>query len=839
MQFAALIWFWEDVMKISNFNARVSAAALGVALLISSPALAQDAAADEAADAEEIVVTAVAKGQNKLDSSISVSSIGAEAIANASPRSVAELFRSLPGIRSESSGGEGNANIAVRGLPVASGGAKFLQLHEDGLPVLEFGDIAFGNADIFLRSDFNVARVESVRGGSASTFASNSPGGVINLISKTGEQEGGSIQALVGLDYGEKRLDFDYGTKVADDLFVHVGGFYRQGEGPRKIGYDGNQGGQIKINITKKFEGGYIRFYGKYLDDKAVGYLPNPALVTGTNSNPKYSNLPGFDINGDSLHSRYFLSSVTLDANNNRTRSDIRDGQRPLVKSLGFEANFEVADGWQITNRFRFSDISGGFNSPFPGSVDTAANVATGIGGAGSSLVFANGPSAGTVAPAGAFVARVVLFNTRVKSLDNITNDIRIGREFDLGGGKANITAGFYKSRQDINTEWLWTAHLLEVRGGGNAALLDVRNAAGATVTQNGTVGFGANFFGNCCRRIYDLTYDTNAPFASVNLEFDKLSVDGSIRFDSGHAKGQVFGSDLGNVSAGVPRVGIQPTDIDGNGTISPAEAQTSVIPLTSPGLVNYKYNYTSYSLGTNYRISDALAVFARYSKGGRANADRVTFNGNNIRNSDGRLLSSDVAVDFVKQAEVGVKYRSGGLQLYGTVFRATTEEENFEATTQRVFSRAYRATGVELEGGYRIGGFSLSGTATYTDATISRDAISPANKGKQPRRQAKFIYQITPQYTADMFTVGANVVGTGSSFAQDNNLLKLPAFTQVNAFLSVRPTERVQLSLNANNLFDTTGFTESEEDSIPANGIIRARSISGRSVSAAIKFDF
>ena len=82
---------------------------------------------------------------------------------------------------------------------MASGGAKFLQLQEDGLPVLEYGDIAFGNADIFLRSDLNVARVEAVRGGSASTFASNSPGGVINLISRTGEQEGGSIQGTVGL----------------------------------------------------------------------------------------------------------------------------------------------------------------------------------------------------------------------------------------------------------------------------------------------------------------------------------------------------------------------------------------------------------------------------------------------------------------------------------------------------------------------------------------------------------------------------------------------------------------------------------------------------------------
>jgi outer membrane receptor for ferrienterochelin and colicin len=169
------------------------------ALIVANAAQAQPAAAPQSASdgaspvaaEDEIVVTAVARGQNRLNSSVTVSSLSSDDIAKAAPRSVAEIFRNLPGIRSESSGGEGNANISVRGLPVASGGAKFLQLQEDGLPVLEFGDITFGNADIFLRSDFNIGRVESVRGGSASTFASNAPGGVINMISKTGEQEGG------------------------------------------------------------------------------------------------------------------------------------------------------------------------------------------------------------------------------------------------------------------------------------------------------------------------------------------------------------------------------------------------------------------------------------------------------------------------------------------------------------------------------------------------------------------------------------------------------------------------------------------------------------------------
>ena len=128
-----------------------------------------------------------------MESSVSVSSVGLEQISVATPRTTAEAFKLIPGVRSESAGGEGDTNIAVRGLQVASGGAKFLQLQEDGLPILQFGDIAFGNADIFMRLDNTIESIESIGGGSASTAASNAPGGIINLISKTGDSESGSI----------------------------------------------------------------------------------------------------------------------------------------------------------------------------------------------------------------------------------------------------------------------------------------------------------------------------------------------------------------------------------------------------------------------------------------------------------------------------------------------------------------------------------------------------------------------------------------------------------------------------------------------------------------------
>ncbi|MEG3175588.1 TonB-dependent receptor [Sphingomonas sp. RB3P16] len=811
------------------------------AMMIGTPAFAQQVAppaADapapvqtdaEASNKDDIIVTAVARGQNRLNSSVSVSSLNADAIANAAPRSAAELFRSLPGIRSESSGGEGNANIAVRGLPVASGGAKFLQLQEDGLPILEYGDIAFANTDIFLRTDFNVARVEAVRGGSASTFASNSPGGVINLISKTGEQEGGSIQGTVGLDYGEYRLDADYGGKLSDTLRFNVGGFYRVGEGPRRAGYDGNKGGQIRGNITKTFDRGFFRLNVKYLDDRAIAYLPSPVRVTGTNSDPKYASLPGLSANNDTIHSIYFTRAVTLDGANNREVDDIRDGMHPVVKAIGFETEFEVADGWKVSDKFRYSDISGRFISPFPATVDTAQNLANAIGGPGAIVSYANGPNAGQLYanPTTSNAIGVVLFNAKLNSLNNITNDLRVNRRFNAGDGSIDFSAGFYKSRQTINVDWTWSSYLLDAKGD-NAALLNVRTAAGASRTDNGLVAYGASYFGNCCRRSYNVDYDTNAPFASIGYTGGGFNVDASVRYDTGSARGFVVGD--GPVTS---------FDVDGNGTISYPETQTTVLPLNSPQPVNYNFHYASYSFGANYRLASDLSIFARYSRGGRANADRFLFNANNVSPTSGLLQPGARPVDFVRQAEAGVKYSHGGLNLYGTAFWAKTAEQNFEATSQKFFDRTYRAYGLELEGNYRIGGFSLAANGTFTKAKIISDNVTPAVIGNRPRRQAEFVYKITPQYTTGLFTLGASAIGTTSSYTQDTNQLKLPGFTQVNAFLSVRPIARVQVSINANNVFNTKGFTEAEEASIPANGIVRARSINGRTIAAAVKLDF
>jgi len=192
---------------------KLTSIALAVAGMTTNVVNAQESSSsEEGLELEEIIVTGVFNASTKLESSVSISSIEPETVRNSGARSVAEVFQSLPGIRSESSSGGGNANIKIRGLPLSAGGSKYLQLHEDGMPIQEFGDIIFGNTDNYLRYDNTVGKVESIRGGSASTVASNSPGGVINFISKTGEEKGGSVQVGAGLDYNLFRVDLEYGS---------------------------------------------------------------------------------------------------------------------------------------------------------------------------------------------------------------------------------------------------------------------------------------------------------------------------------------------------------------------------------------------------------------------------------------------------------------------------------------------------------------------------------------------------------------------------------------------------------------------------------------------------
>lgn len=789
----------------------------------------------------ELFSTGVAKGRDRLDSATSTSSLRSSEIEKFGARSLAEVFRNIPGIRAEAIG-EGLGSYTIRGLPLAANGSKWLNFQEDGLPVVEFGDINYLTPDALLRFDLNVAQIETIRGGSASTFASNSPGGVINLISRTGDVEGGSLQATSGLDYGEQRLDFAYGARLSSTVRFHIGGFYREGEGPRDNGFTAYRGGQIKANLTKELPNGYLRIYGKYLSDSTPLYQGVPVAVSGTDADPRYRNVAGFNASHDVIQGRNISTYVIPDGDNELTRFDARSGINLTVASLGLEAQFEVAD-WTITERFRYSDIGGDVQLILPLRIAQAGTILGALNAPGGSLRYVNGDRAGqAVSNAAAaslngngILVSGMLYSPQMKNMDNVTNDLRASRVWKAGDGDLTTTMGIYASRQSVFNDFLGSNIVTDVRGGGNAALLDVISADGTAQTQGGFFNFNGSVAAS-----FDVDYQVLAPYASVNYKIGKFAFGGSIRYDRGRAEGQAFGFTIGRQNFPT-----QPIDINRDGTISLAETRTGQFDFNAPSLVDYTYGYLSYSASVNYRASESLAAFARYSRGGRAAADRILLTPT-IDPVTGGLADGESGFGTVTQTEVGVKFRQSNVTLNLTGFLADTSETNRQVTSNAVgetiailIQRDYRAYGLEFEGAVSWGRFNLSAGATYTKAEITGDRTQPQFIGNTPRRQPDLIFQATPQYEGDRFTIGVNIVGHTDSFAQDSNQLVLPGFAIVSPFLQVRPTDRITVMLNANNIFNSLGIVEISQGALPANGIVTARTINPRTVSATARVTF
>ncbi len=768
---------------------------------------------------DQVVVTGVVNPKSKIESSVSVSTMDVKLIEQASPRSSGELFRNIPGIRAESSGGEGNANFNVRGVPISSGGSRYFQIQEDGLPLNLFGDTSFGNADNFLRIDSNIGRVEAIRGGSASTQTSNGPAGIINMISKTGSTEGGSVGTTFGLDYQTSRLDFEYGAPLENGFSYHMGGFIRTGEGPREIGYQGNKGGQFKANLTKRFDNGYVRVYTKLLNDRSVMYLPMPMLLKGSNDDPTYDNLPGFDITSDAVHSAYLQQSAgTSPFSGENHVNDVRNGNNPISKSLGAEFSFSLPKDWKVTGKARYSSNSGEWVSPFTAAVGTVSEIestARDAVNATGSLVYSDGDRE-AFNPSNGLAQIIHMFDVTVDDLSNFFGDVKVSKKISDNVG---FTAGLFTATQNTKIGWQWSSFISEVQGGGQARLADFDG-----FSRNGQYSYGTPVWGNCCQRKYNTVHNVNSPYVGVDADItEKLNFDGSIRFENVRVNG--------NIQAGPTSQGNY--DYDGNGTIEGIEESVPVIIGNAGQIVDDKYNFVSYSAGLNYKLNEGSAVFARYSSGasGRA-ADRNNYG------TDGK---ADVQYDEVSQLEVGFKKRLNNGVLNLTGFMSNTDE-GLSNELNRSVGNPFKALGLEAETALAFGeNLTFNGSFTWTKAEID----GGDNKGNTPRRQADLVYNLSPSYNfgeGKQHGVALSVLGTTKSYAQDDNDLVMPGYAYFNLIGRAGLTKGLSLVLSVNNLFDTVGITEVEGNGDGAFGndrLVRARSISGRSSTVSLQYKF
>jgi outer membrane receptor protein involved in Fe transport len=285
--------------------------------------------------------------QHKSQNSVSISEISNEELNKQGGGS--QGLKSIPGLSVVSSS-DGPANIRVRGLP--GGGYRYVGYMEDGLPVLPTGFYAVPSSDQYFKSDLTIKTVEGTRGGNAPILLSNTPGALINYISRTGDQiPYGQFKYTVGLSQLSHREDANIGGHIDSLWQYNIGGFYRIDKGIIPAEFISNQGGQIKINITRNFKSnkGFIRIYGKYLNDKVMNALK---CIYSFNSKHIAEPINGFDLFTQTLIPKDYSFQFNLPEGES-FKSDMSTQYSNQLLYGGFLFNYNLGN-WSLNNRFRF-----------------------------------------------------------------------------------------------------------------------------------------------------------------------------------------------------------------------------------------------------------------------------------------------------------------------------------------------------------------------------------------------------------------------------------------------------------------------------------------------------
>jgi outer membrane receptor protein involved in Fe transport len=796
------------------------------------------------ADNEIIVTGRAGVGKYvKPDASFAISVIGKDELRLVNPTSVAEVFKSVPGFWVESSGGEASNNIRTRGIP--RDGYSSVGLQEDGLPVQHDPGLGYLNADQSFRLDESINRVEAVRGGPASIFASNAPGGVVNFITrKPGDRAEGVLKVEVG-DYDHYRTDFWYGTPVADGLSVYAGGFYRQNNGVRDPGYTANKGGQFRVGVVKTLEKGQLSLDYKRIDDTIAFYLPVPIL---SNDNSK-SAVPGFDANYGTLAGPE-TSVLSFRNVNGPYDFDLTRGTEVKLNQWTAKLDLDVGQGWNLQNGLRYRDSEIQRNGLFPtGSIEAATVRAAGyvstakaayptatgvkfqyLNAANGTFDMANANGNGQVVSVNALAVHV--------PLKEFINDLRLVKKFQAGTQTHDVSIGAYFAGTEFIFDRYMSTAMVDVRNNGrllDAVAVDANGAVVGKISENGFLRYGSLFDNSQAKS------RTFAFYASDEWQItEALRVDAGVRYESEKLEGSVEGK--------------KTVDLGVAGTLADNQVITGTGVFTA---INRKYDATSWTLGVNYQILPDLGAFARYT-----DTKRMP-NGSDFTGSP---LRTDIIVQPIKMSEVGLKYSSSMLDVFATAYFSKFTGVSFTDNIFNTATNSYRQVvafggsetfGVELEGQFRpVSWFDVNAALTWQDPQyknlkysdiVGGQPVVRNFDGKQLVRVPQIGARIVPGVNLldGALRVQAEVEYYSDRYADNANTQKLPKYWVMNASARYNLTDRITLYADGENLTNEIGLTEGNPRSgqfvsgEAGSRYILARPIFGRTVRASISYKF
>lgn len=769
---------------------------------------------------QTMVVTGTQAPRMNLAASVAITALTPDEIEAAAPRSTTEMLRYVPGFtRVESSGGEVNQNISMRGIL----GVEYVMFMEDGLPVFPTMHTFFMNADNLFRADENIERMEVVRGGASALFGSNTPGAIINFLNKTGGDEFAGSMRVTGGTKGLARYDFNTNGPIGQDWRFNLGGFYRYDHGVRDPGYPGIRGGQIKGSITRLLSNGYLRFSAKVIDDRNQFILPLPFANP---DNPNY--VSGFSNYG---------SMNTLEAVGLRVPTPTGDLTLPLDNGLRtaaewftVNASFDLSKRWHLENAAQIMWDKQEWNALLPFDAKSADDYAASLGfDPGSSFQYfytnhfdafgnkeAFNTANGLVAPGGLWHV--------AKPLSAIQNQLQLRGTF----GPHTISAGAYLANYSQDNHWYFTDVLMDVRD--NPRLLDlVVTPAGG----GGPVDFTKNGFRNFLSNYVNGTGQTSIVSGVLGGEFQLTE---KLRADlGGRVEYNKFVQSSENAST---------VDLDGDPTTTYDKESFG-----NGTFRQFNRSMTDWaaSLGLNYALKSNVALYASASRAYKMPAlDEFL-----------QAAAQDQVDLFearqVQSAEGGVKFASSQFGVTVNGFYTKVKNNTSQGAVVDPVSGATvwiiqsspetRSYGAEVELVTRpMPGLQLFGSGTFLRAELGSGAGSDIGSliNGVPRAIGNFAATYTVpqsrglQLRGDWHYVGSRYVDRGIG-------TKLAPYSYFNFGTGLPLGSGAALNVNLLNAFQSKGFEEGNPRLLTSGGapIFLARPILPRRLTVSIDYRF
>ncbi|MEO9131746.1 MAG: TonB-dependent receptor [Sphingomonas sp.] len=277
----------------------------------SAPDTAQETAAQQAGEVQDIIVTAQRRAENLQDVPIAATALTGDQLQSKSVQRLSDLQFAAPSLSITDQGLTQSVNI--RGIGIASGSPAVAN------GVATYVDGVFQPPILTSSSFYDIASIEVLRGPQGTLVGSNSTGGAIfiNTQSPTTDRISGYAQGSYG-SYNAVSAEGALNLPITGNLAVRVAGTTRWRDSYyNDIGTYHNRPDRLdeqagRIGIL--WEPGSFRATGKieFIDKNTGGYAYRPILGT-TFDNNRQGDIRTLTYNAPTLnHERAVLSSLEL-----------------------------------------------------------------------------------------------------------------------------------------------------------------------------------------------------------------------------------------------------------------------------------------------------------------------------------------------------------------------------------------------------------------------------------------------------------------------------------------------------------------------------------------------